>query len=224
MATIEIPTKLISLLIVDDHHMVRDGIKTMLLNHESIFRFKITEAESGESAIQKAKYNFFELAIVDYQLPGLLGHQTIEQIKIHIPKMKFLALSNYDEISYVQNMISAGAMGYILKNIEPIQLVAAIKSVLENKAFYSSEVGVKLLHAEHIWKRTESIEKYGLTKREIEVLKMIALENTNEEISEILNIAKRTVDTHRQNLLHKLRAKNTAGLINAAYELKVLKK
>jgi DNA-binding NarL/FixJ family response regulator len=222
MAASEIPAKLISVLIVDDHQMVRDGIKTMLKTQESVFRFKITEAESGESAIQKAKYNVFDLVIIDYQLPGLLGHQTIEQIKIHNPKMKFLALSNYEEISYVQNMISAGAIGFILKNIEPIQLFTAIKSVLENKSYYSSEVAMKLLNAEHIGKRTASIEKYNLTKREVEVLKMIAQENTNDEISEILFIAKRTVDTHRQNLLHKLRAKNTAGLIKAAYELKVI--
>ena len=222
MAAFEIPAKLISVLIVDDHQMVRDGIKTMLKTQESVFRFKITEAESGESAIQKAKYNVFDIIIIDYQLPGLLGHQTVEQIKIHNPKMKFLALSNYDEISFVQNMLSAGAIGFILKNVEPIQLITAIKSVLENKPFYSSEVAMKLLNAEHIGKRTESIEKYNLTKRESQVLKMIAQENTNDEISEILCIAKRTVDTHRQNLLHKLRAKNTAGLIKAAYELKVI--
>ena len=222
MAASEIPAKLISVLIVDDHQMVRDGIKTMLKIQESVFRFKITEAESGESAIQKAKYNVFDLVIIDYQLPGLLGYQTIEQIKIHSPKMKFLALSNYEEISYVQNMLSAGAIGFILKNIEPIQLITAIKSVLENKPFYSSEIAMKLLNAEHVGKRTESIEKYNLTKREIQVLRMIAQENTNDEISEILCIAKRTVDTHRQNLLHKLRAKNTAGLIKAAYELKVI--
>ena len=222
MATTEIPPKLISVLIVDDHQMVRDGIKTMLKTQESVYRFKISEAESGESAIQKAKYNVFDLVIIDYQLPGLLGHQTIEQIKIHNPKMKFLALSNYDEISFVQNMLSSGAIGFILKNVEPIQLITAIKSVLENKPFYSSEVAMKLLNAEHVGKRTESIEKYHLTKREVQVLKMIAQENTNDEISEILCIAKRTVDTHRQNLLHKLRAKNTAGLIKAAYELKVI--
>lgn len=222
MAASEIPAKLISVLIVDDHQMVRDGIKTMLKTQESVYRFKISEAESGESAIQKAKYNVFDLVIIDYQLPGLLGHQTIEQIKIHNPKMKFLALSNYDEISFVQNMLSSGAIGFILKNVEPIQLITAIKSVLENKPFYSSEVAMKLLNAEHVGKRTESIEKYHLTKREVQVLKMIAQENTNDEISEILCIAKRTVDTHRQNLLHKLRAKNTAGLIKAAYELKVI--
>lgn len=222
MATTEIPPKLISVLIVDDHQMVRDGIKTMLKTQESIYRFKINEAESGESAIQKAKYNVFDLIIIDYQLPGLLGHQTIEQIKIHNPKMKFLALSNYDEISFVQNMLSAGAIGFILKNVEPIQLITAIKSALDNKPFYSSEVAIKLLNAEHVGKRTESIVKYNLTRREVQVLKMIAQENTNDEISEILCIAKRTVDTHRQNLLHKLRAKNTAGLIKAAYELKVI--
>jgi DNA-binding NarL/FixJ family response regulator len=222
MTTTEIPTKLVSLLVVDDHHMVRDGIKTMLKSQENVFRFKITEAESGECAIEKAKYNIFDLVIIDYQLPGLLGYQTIEQIKIHTPKMKFLALSNYDEISYVQNMIKVGAMGYILKNIEPIQFIAAIKSVLESKPFYSTEVAMKLLNAEHAGKRTESLEKFNLTKREIQILKMIAQENTNDEISEILCIAKRTVDTHRQHLLHKLRAKNTAGLIKAAYELKVI--
>ena len=131
--------------------------------------------------------------------------------------MKVLALSNYDELSYVKSMINEGANGYILKNIEPSQLVHAIQSVLGGSSYYSNEVALKLIDSA---KNTDSIippNKSRLTKRELEVLKMIALEMTNDEIAKGLFISKRTVDTHRQNLLNKLHVKNTAGLIKAAY-------
>jgi DNA-binding NarL/FixJ family response regulator len=222
MNTSESPLKLINLLIVDDHQMIRDGIKIMLKSHETIFRFNITEADSGENAILKMQTKIFDVVIVDCELPGIKGNQTIAQVKEKNPQAKFLALSNYDELTYVQEMINAGAMGYILKNVEVQQLIQAIKSVLENKPYYSSEVAVKLMQSGHNGTATNGIIKAGLTKREFEILTMIAQEKTNEEIAEMLFISKRTVDTHRQNLMHKLRAKNTAGLIKAAYQLKIV--
>jgi DNA-binding NarL/FixJ family response regulator len=212
----------INVLIVDDHQMIRDGIRTMLRSQDAVYKFNITEAESGEVAVLKSRAKTFDLAIVDCQLPGIQGHETIEEIKVYNPDTKFLALSNYDEVTYVKKMINCGAMGYILKNIEPTQLILAIKNVLNNVIYYSSEVAVKLLHEERNGKNTSTIDKFCLTKREIEILKYIALEKSNDEISEDLNIARRTVDTHRQNLLHKLRVKNTAGLTKAAIDLKLI--
>jgi DNA-binding NarL/FixJ family response regulator len=119
-------------------------------------------------------------------------------------------------------MMDAGAKGYILKNIDPPQMLSAIRSVLENKTYFSNEVATQLLEADKkeriraLWQLNE------LTKRETEVLKMIAMELTNEEIAEKLSIGKRTVDAHRQNLLRKLHAKNTVGLIKAAYKLNLI--
>jgi DNA-binding NarL/FixJ family response regulator len=212
----------ISLLIVDDHQMVRDGIKVMLESQQGYYRFDITESDSGEDAINKVLRKNFDSIIVDYQMPGISGAETVRSIMMYRPESKILALSNYDELSYISNMLNAGAKGYVLKNIEPSQLLLAIQNILEDRPYYSNEVAVKLLDAERNNIRTGTPESYGLTKRELEILKRIALEMTNDEIASDLKIAKRTVDSHRQNLLNKLHVKNTVGLIKAAYEFKLI--
>ncbi len=215
--------KQLSLLIVDDHQMIRDGIRVMLESQEGSCKFLITEADSGEEAIRKILRFQFDAIIVDYQMPGISGAETVRSIMMYRPASKILALSNYDELSYISEMLSAGAKGYVLKNIEPAQLVNAVQTIMCDRPYYSNEVAVKLLDAERNHIRTSTPDSYGLTKREIEILRMIALEMTNDEISETLKIAKRTVDSHRQNLLHKLHVKNTVGLIKAAYEFRLIK-
>ena len=216
------PDNLINLHIVDDHQMVRDGIKVMLNSKRDILQFSIDEAENGEEAIKKVLRNPYDVILIDYQMPDISGAQTAETILKHQPKVKILALSNYDELPYVEKMIASGAKGYVLKNIEPSQLLSGIKTILENKTFYSNEVASKLLDAASKGSVTQILEKHGLTKRELEVLRMIAQEMTNEEIAEKLFVGKRTVDTHRQNLLNKLHARNTVGLIKAAYKLELV--
>ena len=218
----ETPVKKISLLIVDDHQMVRDGIRVMLESKESFFLFEIDEAENGEIAIRKILKKDYDIVLIDYQLPGMSGSETLQQIRLYKKEMKVLALSNYDEISHIKSMLNEGVNGYILKNIEPTQLINAIQSVLAGVPYYSNEVAIKLIESAKNSDKTLVLEKNGLTKRELEILKMIALEMTNDEIAKSLFISKRTVDTHRQNLLNKLSVKNTAGLIKAAYEFNLL--
>ena len=213
----EAATNTIRLLIIDDHQMVRDGIRVMLESRDDLQQFELDEAENGELGVQKILKRHYDIVLIDYQLPGMSGTETLKKIRLYKKDMKVLALSNYDELSYVKSMINEGANGYILKNIEPSQLVHAIQSVLGGSSYYSNEVALKLIDSA---KNTGSIippNKSRLTKRELEVLKMIALEMTNDEIAKGLFISKRTVDTHRQNLLNKLHVKNTAGLIKAAY-------
>ena len=213
----EAATNTIRLLIIDDHQMVRDGIRVMLESRDDLQQFELDEAENGELGVQKILKRHYDIVLIDYQLPGMSGTETLKKIRLYKKDMKVLALSNYDELSYVKSMINEGANGYILKNIEPSQLVHAIQSVLGGSSYYSNEVALKLIDSA---KNTDSIippNKSRLTKRELEVLKMIALEMTNDEIAKGLFISKRTVDTHRQNLLNKLHVKNTAGLIKAAY-------
>ena len=213
---------LIPVLIVDDHKMVRDGLKVMLSSFKQVFRFEIEEADSGEQALRKISRKPFRLVIIDYHMPGLTGAETILRILRYQPEMKILALSNYDELPYVQSMMEAGAKGYILKNIEPSQMLYAIKTVLDGRIYYSNEVAMKLIEGVKSDNTKNILEAKGLTNREVEVLKLIAMELTNEEIAHKLCIGKRTVDSHRQNLLNKLNAKNTVGLIKAAYKLKLI--
>lgn len=137
----------ISMLIADDHQMVRDGIRVMLDAKKASMRFGIEEAESTEEAIGKADEQVFDIVLMDYHLRKMGGSKCTEEILKRSPHTRILALSNYDELAYVENMLDAGAKGYILKNIEPGQLVKAIQTVLEGQSYFSNEVAVKLLDA-----------------------------------------------------------------------------
>ena len=213
----------IRLLIVDDHQMVRDGIKVMLSQLKKAFHFQIAEAEGVEEALRKVESNPFDIILMDYQMPGLHGAEAVVRILRYRPQTRIIALSNYDELSYIQSMIEAGAKGYILKNIDPAQLLAAIKTVRNDQPYYSNEVALKLIEGVKKEKVKKEVDQYGLTKRELEVLQLIARELTNDEIAQQLFVSKRTIDTHRQNLLNKLQAKNTVGLLNTAYRLDLIK-
>lgn len=138
-------TRPVQTLIIDDHKMIRDGLKVMLSSLKKFIHFDIEEAESGEQALIKVSKKIFDIIIVDYHLPGISGAETTIQILRFKPNTKILALSNYDELPYIQNMINAGVKGYILKNIEPSQMLSAIKTILEGKTYYSNEVALKLI-------------------------------------------------------------------------------
>jgi len=212
----------INVLIIDDHKMIRDGLKIMLASLNKFIHFKVLEAESGEEAMIKINRNRFEVVIIDYQMPGFSGAETIYRILRFKPEMKILALSNYDELPYIQSVMDAGAKGYVLKNIEPAEMLNAIKTILSGKIYYCSEVAVKLIESGED-KNSKQIRAHKiLTRRETEVLQMIAMEMTNDEIAQKLFVSKRTIDTHRQNLINKLHVKNTVGLIKAAYKLNLI--
>ena len=214
--------KTLKILIIDDHELVRGGIKAMLKSVKK-YRFKISEAECCEDALDMVATHDFDIILVDYQLPDSLGPETITQIKKVKPKAKTLALSNYDEYTCIKNMIKAGANGYVLKNISPAELIKAIETILDEKKYYSGDVAKQM----KIFRRKKlegsyQQKKYGLSNRQLEILRMIYSGMTNEDISLKLNLAKRTIDTHRYNMILKFGVKNTAALINKAIEVSIL--
>jgi DNA-binding NarL/FixJ family response regulator len=151
-------------------------------------------------------------------MPKFKGDEVISRIMVHKPYAKIVVLSNYDEGGFVRSCINNGAKGYILKDIDPSDLIEAIETVYSGGVYYSGQVSEKL---QAVVEAPEKIDlglskKLGLSRRELEILRFIAGEYTNEQIGKQLGISKRTVDTHRQNLLHKTHAKNTAGLIRFA--------
>jgi DNA-binding NarL/FixJ family response regulator len=212
----------LNVLLIDDHKMVRDGLKSMLLSFNKFFSFRVFESETAESGLSKISKVNFDLIVMDYRLPGLSGAEVVHRMLRYQPHMKILVLSSYDELAYIQSMVDAGAKGYVLKSIEPGEMLKAIKTILSGKIYYCSEVAVKLLDAASVSTVKTDDARSLLTKREIEVLQMIAMELTNEEIAKKLFVAKRTVDSHRQNLIHKLQVKNTVGLVKAAYQLDLI--
>jgi DNA-binding NarL/FixJ family response regulator len=211
----------LNLLIIDDYHLIRDGLKSMLQTNTS-FEFIFDESESGKDALNKIKHKNYDLILMDFQLPDMNGKELTESILLYKPEMKILALSNFTEADYITSMIEAGAKGYILKNIEPYELIHAIKTTLNNKIYYSNSVALTLIENERASQKQKNGKHHNLTKREIEILRLIAQEMTNDEIARTLSIGKRTVDSHRQNLINKLNVKNSVGLIKIAYELKLI--
>jgi DNA-binding NarL/FixJ family response regulator len=211
----------LNLLIIDDYHLIRDGLKSMLQTNAS-FEFIFDESESGKDALNKIKHKNYDLILMDFQLPDMNGKELTESILLYKPDMKILALSNFTEADYITSMIEAGAKGYILKNIEPYELIHAIKTTLNNKIYYSNSVALTLIENERASQKQKNGKHHNLTRREIEILRLIAQELTNDEIAKTLSIGKRTVDSHRQNLINKLNVKNSVGLIKIAYELKLI--
>ncbi|MEO5908472.1 MAG: response regulator transcription factor [Ginsengibacter sp.] len=222
LQTIKKEKPLVNTLIVDNHKMLRQGLKKMLSSLKKNLNIQITEADSGAQAILKINQNDFDIVIMDYQMPEISGLETIRRILRFKPRMKIIVLSNYDELAYVESVRDAGAKGYILKDIESEELLKAIIIVLSGNIYYSNEIALKLLESNENHKPSNRFGSAQLTKRELEILKLIAMELSTEEIAEKLFISKKTVDTHRQNLLHKLKVKNTAGLVKAAYKMKLL--
>lgn len=215
--------EIVNILIVDDHKLLRQGLKKMLSSLKKYMNIQVTEADSGAQAILKINQRDFNLIIMDYQMPDTSGLETIRRILRFKPGMKIIVLSNYDELVFVESVRDAGAKGYLLKDIESEELLKAITKVLAGNSYYSNEIALKLLESNENDKPSNKFGKVKLTKREIEILRLIAMELSTEEIAEKLFISKKTVDTHRQNLRYKLDAKNTVALVKAAYKMNLLK-
>ncbi|MGP8217599.1 MAG: response regulator [Bacteroidia bacterium] len=212
--------KTLKILLIDDYEMIRDGIRSMLESQEKKYKFTIYEAEDGDEGVSKAIDLSPHIIILDYELPKMSGAETAGTILANNPKAKILALSNYNEYMYIDKMIKAGVKGFILKNIGPEELLKAINTILNGNIYYSSDVALKLMNFDNNSYRNKKISKeYNhkleklLSHRELDVLKYIAEEYTSEEIGRKLHISKRTVDTHRQNIMKKLEVKSIAGVM-----------
>ncbi len=204
-------TKL-KIIIVDDHPMVAEGFKTLLLQHPEVE--VIGSPENAFEAIGFLKKNKVDIAFLDINLPDINGIDLCAKIAAEFPTVKCLALSTFNDRSYISRMIQNGARGYLLKNASREDLFKAIDEVAEDNLFFNVDYS----------KQPESrfTEKPTLTRREQEVLREIAEGHTNQEIADRLFISVTTVSTHRQNLMLKLESKNTAALIKAAAKLDLI--
>lgn len=210
--------KKVRILLVDDHPMIRHGIKA-LLNDVEQFEV-IDEAGDGQEAIDKVATLDVDLVVMDIKMPNKTGIEATAEITSRFKEVKVLALSMYDEQRYIVKILQAGALGYILKNTGKQELMKAIRTVMSGESYFSQEVSSIMMSQFMSGRPTKSADllrpDVSLTKRETEIIKLIAEEMTNSEIAGRLGISPRTVDTHRRNLLQKLDVKNTAGLVKYA--------
>ncbi|MDX2197003.1 MAG: response regulator transcription factor [Cytophagales bacterium] len=212
------------LLIVDDHIMIRDGITVMLESKFQKRKLIIHEAQSGEEAIEKVNNNQYDAVLMDFQLPKLNGAETTQILTQKYPDIKILALSNNDEYSNIMLMLKNGAVGYVLKNITPVELHKAIETVIEGKLYYSSDVAVKLIgdvRMSRVQKAVARDANHKLSVMEMKVIKlMISTDMPIAEIANMLHISPRTASSHRTSIFTKLKITNRAALIRWARDNK----
>ncbi len=200
--------------------MVREGLRALLLDSDSIQ--VVGETADGQELLHLLQTTPADVVLMDMNMPGKNGLETTTEMKQAFPHVKVLVLSMLDHERHVAQMIEAGAAGYILKNAGKEELVSAIQLVAAGVPYISSEITIDLLKKTPVPGRHESPpaekSKCDLTRRELEILALIAEGHTNAEISEMLFTSKRTIETHRQNLLEKTQTNNTATLIKYAFK------
>jgi DNA-binding NarL/FixJ family response regulator len=208
-------TKMINILIADDHQMFIDGLKALLRREKNIHI--AGEVSNGLDALEFIKKQQPDLLITDISMPGMSGVELTRQVKQHYPEVKVLVLSMYNDREIVGEILMSEAEGYILKNTGRQELINAIQRIADNSTYYSNEVlNIMMTRL----KRQKAIEKNTaqLTTREIEIVKLIMEEYSSEEIAGKLFISKRTVDTHRKNIIQKTSTRTLVGLIKFAIE------
>lgn len=209
--------KQVNILIVDDHELIINGIKSMLRSTKD-FNI-IGEAVNGLDAIKKTENLRPDVIIMDISMPLMNGIEACKIIVNKYPRIKVLALTQHEDNEYIIQMTNAGASGYLLKNSKKDEFIKAIQTVAAGNKYYSSNIS-ELLLANLITQNKSADEPdkndVPLTKREIEIIRKIANDMSNQEIADDLHISLRTVETHRRNLMQKLNAKSVVSLIKYA--------
>lgn len=202
----------IKVFIVDDHQIVVDGMSSIFEAGEEIM--VVGHAFSGLEALEALKALEVDVLLLDINMPGMDGIEVATRLKEMGYSVQILVLTMHNEPQFTKQLIELGVKGCLVKNAGRQEMIHAIKTVYQGKRYYGEEITEALFDS--IDKSQKAVERAELTKREVEVLKLIAQEYTTQEIAEELFISTHTVETHRKNLLSKLQVKNSAGLARYA--------
>ncbi|MEX0773745.1 MAG: response regulator transcription factor [Balneolales bacterium] len=205
----------INVLIADDHYLVRYGICSALEKADGIN--VVGEAGSGKEAIELFEELKPDVSLIDISMPNLNGIETTRSIIKLDPDAKILILSMHVNEEYLNQVLNAGAIGYLFKNCSGQELVDGVKAVAGGKKAFSNKIS-ELMTERYITQQSDDDNGAVLTPREKEILELISHGNTSSKIAEKLIISPRTVETHRTNLMRKLEIRNTAGLVRYAIE------
>lgn len=207
---------MINVAITDDHLMVVEGLRTMLSSLTTIQI--INTYHTINDTIEGLKQSLPDVLILDINLPDGNGINLCKQLKSDYKELKIIALSNFEDIAFIKQIIKNGASGYLLKNTHKNELETAIKFAY-NDQLYLPENLKRLLLNDSLGKSASNVYFMpSLTRREKEVLDLIVKEHTSEDIAQKLFITTKTVEAHRSNLIQKLGVKNVAGLVRVAIE------
>ena len=210
---------MIRILVADDHKMFVDGIESILKGEQDI---KVTgRCYDGPSVVKYIEENETDLILLDVNLPGMTGIEVCKALRDAGHQVKIIAISMFNEESFVTEILNNGAEGYILKNTGREELLTAIRTVHGGKTYFSNDVTQTIMRG--LMKQRKASKKSTgfipkISRREKEVLKLIVQEHTTQEIANKLFISLKTVESHRSSLLGKLNARNSAGLVRIAME------
>jgi DNA-binding NarL/FixJ family response regulator len=202
----------IKVLLVDDHAILRAGLRRVLDAEDDIE--VVGEAESAERALFEALDAKPDVAVVDVVMPGKSGIEVTPELLKVLPELKILVLSMQDDPRYVRAAFEAGASGYVLKEAADTEVVSAVRTVAGGDRYVHPALGARLVAAEVDERRRA--DEDPLSDREREVLRLLALGHTNQEIAKMLYISVRTAETHRAHIMQKLGLTSRAELVRHA--------
>lgn len=213
---------MIRILLADDHGIVRQGTRS-LLDREADLQV-VGEAEDGRAAVEMTESLKPNIVVMDIAMPRLNGLDATAQIVRYHPEVGVIILSMHEEEDYLVRALTAGVRGYLLKDTAQVDLVRAVRSVARHKAFFSPAIAQMLVDdfTRQLRKKgvTDSYEL--LTEREREVLQLLAEGKSNKEAAALLDLSPYTIETHRNNLMQKLKLHNTAEIVLYAVRKKVI--
>ena len=204
----------VRVLIVDDHAVVRSGIRLLLEQEPDIE--PVGEAGTGREAVFQARALKPDVILMDVVMPDQTGLEVLPTLLHEQPEVKVMLLSMQDDPRYVREAFEAGASGYVLKEAADADVVAAIREVASGGHYVHPELGARLVAAES--RERKRAEEDPLSDREHEVLRLLALGHTNQEIAQQLYISVRTAETHRAHIMQKLRLSTRAELVRYALD------
>ncbi|WP_422362198.1 response regulator [Reichenbachiella sp.] len=206
----------IKIIVADDHQLFREGIIALLSKNESLDI--IGEAASASELFELMDKSAPHVVLMDISMPETNGLDAIKTARDKYPESKFIVLTMHAEGQYVVKAVRNGAFGYLIKNADENELIAAIEAVALGKKYFNSEISELMIG--NMALEGESHKK--LSDREMEVLELVSEGRTTKEIADQLFVSARTVDTHRVNMMKKLSVQNTAELIKKAAHLKLI--
>lgn len=203
-----------TLIIADDHEIVRFGIRTVL---DCIPDCRVVgEASEGESALSLVRKLRPSLAILDVYMPLLNGYETAAAIREVSPKTATLILTVSDSSQVVREVLKAGARGYLLKSDAGRELAEAVHAIRQGRTYFTQKI-TSMVIEQFVEDRVENqTEPSNLSPRELEIIRLLASGESNKEVATELNLSVKTVDSHRTNLMRKLRVTSLAGLLRYA--------
>ncbi len=207
-----------NIFIVDDHEIFRNGLKMLLDNFD--FVSVIGEAANGEEFLEHIEKGAPDIVLMDINMPKMNGIEATKQAMKKYPEIKIIALTSFADDEYIEQMISAGVEGYMLKRSDIEDFEKAIKKVAEGGNYFSSEIIKVISHNLYKNKERKSGEQIlsGFTSREQEILNLICKGLNNEQIADLIHLSPKTVEKHKSNLFQKTQTFNTVNLVIYAFK------